>query len=423
VIPARAALRFVAAITLAAFAGSCGNSAPTSGPPTSTVPASPTLSPSPATGSAEPSPSPSVEPNASPSAAPTPSPTAPTGLLLYFRGPVEGTLNGSAWVIPSTGGKARSLGPAIEASWAADGQSIHLVRLNPTCVPQLRTVTPDGKVVSVVGSGFRAGDAAFAWSPDERRVVFVRYHNGAPRGSCGSQGGVLRPSQMVADIVVMYANGVGKRVLMARVWPGRPLAWSPDSSRIAVARSTHPVDASHQVLDLVRIPGGAVTNLGRKLGSTNLEGLSPPTWSSDGTHLAFTVYRGTTHAMVAAVDGSSLRNLGSGTTRDYEPGWAPDGDHVAVAYNIAKNGTIVGGGLSIRSIDGQEVRDLGLTNVQVFAGSPSWSPGGNRIAYIRTVTDAGGGLGGIVVIWPDGSHPRVLGGTRGADWVAWQPSP
>lgn len=422
------ALRALAATTLVALAGGCGNPPPTSVPvtqpigissPTVTPTASPTLS---ATGSTAPTESPSVKPSVLPSAAPTPSPT-PGNLLLFFREGAEGTLNGTAWIVASGGGPAHSLGRAIEASWSADGRVVHLVRLDARCVPQLRTVTPDGKVVSEVKSGFRAGDAAFAWSPDGRRIVFVRYHNGAPRGSCGSQGGVYLPSQTVSDIIMMEAAGVGRRVLMARVWPLRPLSWSPDSTRIAVARSTRPTDPSHQVLNLVRVPGGAVTNLGRRLGTASLEALSAPTWSPDGTHLAFTVYRRADHAMVAAVDGTSLRDLGSGLTRDYQPGWAPDSGRVAVAYDIARNGTIVGGGMSIRSIDGAKARDLGLANVQVFAGPPSWSPGGDRIAYIKTITPARGGLGGIVVVRPDGSHPRVLGGTRGAAWVAWQPSP
>jgi Tol biopolymer transport system component len=427
--PARSALRVLVVITLAVSAVGCGTSAPTSGPASATIATStptiaPTLTPSPATGSAPPSPSPSVQPSASSPSATTAAPAAPRGLLLFLREePGEGTFNRSAWVVPSKGGPARSLGPATEASWSADGRLVHLVRLNAKCVPRLRTVTPEGKVVSEVKSVFRAGDGAFAWSPDGRRVVFLRYHNGAPPSSCGPGVTTVTPNQTVRDIMVMYANGVGKRVLMARVWPLRPLSWSSDGSRIAVARSTRPINESHQVLDLVQVPGGTVTNLAGKPGSPSLEGLSPPTWSPDSTHLASTVYKLTSHAMVAAVDGTGLRDLGSGTTSDYEPGWAPDSDHVAVAYDKVKNGTIVGGGMSIRSIDGANVRDLGLNNVQVDAGPPSWSPAGDRIAYVRTVAYGSAGPGRIVVVWPDGSHPRVLAGTGAADWVAWQPSP
>ena len=214
-------------------------------------------------------------------------PTSPESSLLFFRGVVnEGDRNGSAWVVPAQGGAPRKLGPAVEASWAADGRSIHLVSEDVDCVPTLTTVSPTGKALSVVDVGLRAQDGAFAWSPDDRQILFSRYHSGAPQGSCGSQGGTYGSDQVVQDIVVMNADGSNQRILVPLVWTTRPIEWSPDGTQIAYANTIIEGPDTHLDPVVVNVSDGRQTSMADQ----PLGGVTSPRWSSDGTRLAFSVF-------------------------------------------------------------------------------------------------------------------------------------
>jgi Tol biopolymer transport system component len=356
-----------------------------------------------------------------PSAWPSPVPVEPTGDLLFFRGSrVEGGLNGSAWLASVAGGQRLQLGPAIEASWAENGQSIQIVSQDDTCVPNLTTVSLDGSSVSgVVRKGLRSEDGAFAWSPDGRQVVFSRYHNGPPAGMCGSQGGAYVSEEVVQDIMLMNADGTSQRVLVPLVWPQRPITWSPDGTRIAFANAVGDLGENQLDLVAVRVSDGVET----KLTAAPLEGMTSPRWSPDGTRLAFKFsIEGVTHMGVMRVDGARLLDLGTGD--DYAqppPVWSPDGETIATAFEIASDGTLNPGGIVIHRADGTGRRELSLTDINVY--SPlTWSPDGAWLAY-NMAAGRDGGWGGIALVSTDGSSRRELPETSGAQWVAWQPAP
>jgi Tol biopolymer transport system component len=378
---------------------------------TSAVPA--TVKP---TAAATPASTASSIPPASPLPSPIPpgvTPVPPSGDLLYAAA-------GAAWIVPAAGGPSRRLGPAIEASWSGDGRLIHLVSQDANCVPRLTTVATSGTVRSVVRSGLRSEDAAFAWSPDGRQIVFARFRNGPPPRSCGSQGGAYTSDESIEDIIVMNADGTGQRILVPKVWPFRPLAWSPDGATIAFASNLLPLGLDTQDVLAVRVRDGALRRL-----TAPLEGVSAPRWSPDSTMLALTFSDqalGGAEVDVLQIDTGAVQNLGRlGISQ--QPAWSPDGRWLATMSIIwgSGGGAQVGGAIKLGPIDGGAPRDLGVTDVENLSDHP-WSSDGEWLAYVR---QAGGGepLTGIAIASADGSSSKAVADTAGAEWVAWQPGP
>lgn len=390
--------------------------------------ATPAVSPSPtpsAAASASPSPivsrSPAPSPTASASASASLTPALGGGLLFLRSTPQEfdGPAPQSAEIVPAAGGPPVILGSAIDAMWAADGRSVHLVSQDEGCVPSLTTVSPDGVALAAVRDGLKEQDSGFAWSPDGEQVAFLRFHNGAPPRSCGSQGGTYSGDDVVQDVILMDADGTGQHILVSMVDPSRPLAWSPDGSLLLVpnAAPSRTIDALDTLL--VNPADGA---------QTTLEGLSfidmsSPRWSPDGSRLACTLFRDGKRAIgVISIADRTRADFGAADPRTHEPSWSPDGASIAAAFDLVQpDGSYVAGDIAIRAVDGTGRRALGLTDVQVFAERPSWSPDGTRLAYVAAGTD-GDGFGGIALVGSDGRNRTEVSGTEGAQWVIWQPA-
>ena len=406
----------LAGVLIVALAGCGGTPAPSPSPTESGVPPTATTAPIPDLTAAATVP---LTPGRSPSG----ELVEPTGDLLFFRGSrVEGGQIGSAWVAPLAGGPPFQLGPAIEASWAADGRSIHLVSRDDNCVPKLTTVSVDQlpHVSNVIGEGLRSLDDAFAWSPDGAQVVFLRYHNGAPPRMCGSQGGTYESDAVVQDMILMNADGTDKHVLVPMVWPQRPITWSPDGTWIAFANEAGGYDGtSLRDTVVVRAADGEQS----LLTSAPREGMSSPRWSPDGTRLAFGFsVEGVNHFGIITVGGATLLDLGGGADYAHEFSSSPDGEAVATAFDAVTDGILTSGGILIYRTDGSGRRALSLTDVQTFSEPPAWSPDGGWLAYVRTAGQQGG-WGGIALVRTDGSSRRELPETAGAEWVVWQPAP
>jgi len=242
----RHAASLLLGVLLAACAGTStpSGSSPAAPNPGPTAAALSTVMPSATVAAATPTPRPTARPVPSITPTPTPTPTPPptpastlpppTGRLLVGRF-VSETSRGYAFsVVDLATGADDDLGTGQTASWSGDGTRVHVVVEDDQCVPRLVTKTRDGAPVSAVMAGLRSEDYGFAWSPDDRSVAFVRYHNGPPPRMCGSQGGIYPLDQLVSDLVVMRADGTGQRVLVEESGQIRtPLAWSPDGRRTA----------------------------------------------------------------------------------------------------------------------------------------------------------------------------------------------
>lgn len=134
-----------------------------------------------------------------------------------------------------------------------------------------------------------------------------------------------------------------------------------------------------------------------------------PSWSSDGSQIAFTSDReyegeGGQYIYVMDADGSNLRRLSSDNGSDWSD-WSYDGSMIAYAYQddiyiIAADGS--GGSIN-------------LTNSAEKESQPAWSPDGSQIAFLIGEE----GQKDIAVMNADGSNRKQISNDGRVFSVAW----
>src|SRR5712691_2978747 len=100
-----------------------------------------------------------------------------------------------------------------------------------------------------------------------------------------------------------------------------------------------------------------------------------PSWSPDGTHIAFQTSQDNAYRVyVMAADGSDRRQVSQGAVDDRHPAWSPDGKMLAV-----DTGTDLKREIAL--IDLATGARTQITTMDAFASFPSWSPDGNRLSF------------------------------------------
>lgn len=200
------------------------------------------------------------------------------------------------------------------------------------------------------------------------------------------------------------------------------VAVSPDGSEVAFVREGR----SGEALFVVSVHGGAVHRL---VGAAEVgRGISGPTWSPDGTTIAFAGGACTrSRAMLYTIgaDGTSLTAIAPSPadTRGFASdrwtitpwGWSRDGAHVLYELDhwapgdCALDANFEGGSLSaVGATGGGSVRLLADTALSI--GQAMWSPDGTTIAYSLTNLDASSLLPrcGYYLMGSGGGSKRLL---------------
>jgi dipeptidyl aminopeptidase/acylaminoacyl peptidase len=175
-----------------------------------------------------------------------------------------------------------------------------------------------------------------------------------------------------SEIYTVRSDGTGAVQLTNDLSRNTDPSWSPDGTRIAY---TSERDGGRAIY-IMNADGSDVKRL------TPLAGDSfHPTWSPDGTRIAFVSVRAANpDVYVANADGSGELRLTNNPTIDTDPAWSPDGARIAFSSDRAGNHDIY-----VMSADGSGV--IRMTNNTTLDRYPAWSPDGSRLAFSGSVCD------------------------------------
>ena len=202
-----------------------------------------------------------------------------------------------------------------------------------------------------------------------------------------------------SNIFVMHADGSNLHALTSGSVNDITPTWSPDGTRIAFTRNGH--------IYVMNANGGGVAALtsGQFVDST-------PEWSPEGAKIAFTSSRGgRTHIYAMNADGSAVLALTSGSVYDLMPSWSPDGSKIAFTSSRAGNAHIY-----VMNANGSGI--TALTSGSSVDASPDWSPDGAMIAFSQSQ----GGQTHIYLMNASGSGVAALTSGSGVDVLPeWSP--
>jgi len=231
-----------------------------------------------------------------------------------------------------------------------------------------------------------ADDMAPIWSPGGSRLAFLstRENNG--------------------QIYVMNADGSQQTRLTDSRITLSPPTWSPDGTHLAFtsyAAGQGDDIYAMAITDRMDAEGQGAIRLTDDPGSDR-----DPTWSPDGTRLAFITDRdGYAQVYVMNADGSEQTPLADMPGSVYGVRWSPDGKRLLFVFDNA---------VHVMNADGSNVRRV--TGEVDFIGRSAWSPDGAHIIFPQD--------GDFYLVKADGSGmvrlTDGLGGATHPDW--WGPA-
>ncbi len=241
-------------------------------------------------------------------------------------------------------------------------------------------------------------DISPAWSPDGKRLAFLEQER---------QGNT---TVVRTDVMSMNSDGSGLRKLTTAPLPSLTLSWSHDSAWVVFTAGA--VGTSD--LMAININTGVRKQLTHDGSSRN------GVFSRDGRQIAFV--RGVANHYQLAImeaDGSGVHVVRSTRTPLRQPAWSPNGRWLVV---VAGSGTA--SHLELVSSDGSQHRLL-TPSTTGSDESPSWSPDGARIAYVRHNLRTPPNSGFIATIRAAGTGLRLYSHARLTDRAAvvpqWKP--
>ncbi len=224
-------------------------------------------------------------------------------------------------------------------------------------------------------------------------------------------------------IFTVNADGTGRqRLTETEIQYGKP-TWSPDGSRIAVAVFGNEYTGIYMMNPdgtdwRVIVDSVADAHAAGPSGHTgpfpefHIPSDSHPTWSPDGTKIAFTRYLQPTKTRLYVVrkDGTQKTKLADAPTLAEDVAWSPDGSRLAFTCRHD-------GDHDICVVNSDGSAQVNLTTGPGYDSHPAWSPDGKRLAF-HSYRDY---ACGIHLMNSDGSEPRLLAKSCGGYQPPWSP--
>ena len=190
--------------------------------------------------------------------------------------------------------------------------------------------------------------------------------------------------------------------------------WSPGGRVAWVQQTNEPRNPDIYVMDAT---GSDKTRLTRSPRDDE-----EPRWSPDGSQIVWNRNRGdspTGRLFVMDSDGTDKRVLVGGGD-DVDARWSPDGQRILfLSRDDCLDDSCASRQLDVHVVDADGTDERNLTNSPRDEMSPTWSPDGSRIAFVRAIE---GDDAEIFVMRADGSEVTQITETTGAAALpAWSP--
>jgi Tol biopolymer transport system component len=286
----------------------------------------------------------------------------------------NGAVRSDVFVVHADGGEARNLMPGrrgASPAWSPDGRRLAFVRRSGVWI-----VNGDGSGERMLA---RVTYPWFpTWSPDGRRVAFLL--DGRTRHEVWLE--------------VVNANGSGLRKLAAAdpsaMWPNGRLSWSPDGNWIAFTAGR-----SIRIVRLDRKEQRIVWHCGSSRSCVD------PAWSPDGRRLLFSGNQG----MMIVDDPIAGRKRAHVLIRDgYNQLWSPDGRTIVFER---------GNAIYRMNADGSDQRRVATGH------NPALSRDGNTLAFVQPTQDPQGWK--LYASRINGTDERLLANNSSVDYPTWGP--
>jgi len=198
-----------------------------------------------------------------------------------------------------------------------------------------------------------------AWSPDGKTLLYVKF----PGATMG--------------LFVREADGRERR-LTDFASPEFDPAWSPDGSRVAIARDNTSPNQGNIDVYTVSAAGGDAKRVAGDVGKLSHE--ESPSWSPDGKLLVFSSTRNDKQQLyIVPAEGGEAKPLTADNSMNAHPAWSPDGRQIAFATSRWGDWE-----LAVTDVEGKETRRL--TESRGLDDYPAWSPDGKRLAFVSNRT-------------------------------------
>jgi Tol biopolymer transport system component len=219
--------------------------------------------------------------------------------------------------------------------WSPDMTQIVFDSFRTTNQPTIHVMNADGSNITQISSTpYPDRDFQAKWSPDGQKIAFVSTRDGDGEYEIyvmDAEGEIVgSPAvRLTNDPQAEFGQGISDA----------QIGWSPDSTRLVFVSNRDPdhVDACDiWVMDAVDLDGDGIGDNLDRLTNDNiancdqLDELWGPTWSPDGSRIAFgSVRSGDYEIWVMDADGKNIVNVTqSPSTWEYQPDWSPDGSEI-----------------------------------------------------------------------------------------------